>query len=71
MTTAAELASGIRGDEPFMPLFWKILIAFIPTQLPLGVLEGAMTAGMVVLLYKKRPDLLVKMRVLKPEEVTG
>jgi cobalt/nickel transport system permease protein len=67
-TTSIELASGIKGDSPFMPLFWKILIAFIPTQLPLGILEGAMTAGMVVLLYKKRPDLLVKMRVLKPEE---
>jgi cobalt/nickel transport system permease protein len=67
-TTAVELASGIKGDTPFMPLFWKILIAFIPTQLPLGILEGAMTAGMVVLLYKKRPDLLVKMKVLKPEE---
>jgi cobalt/nickel transport system permease protein len=68
LTTSVELASGIRGDSPFLPLFWKILIAFIPTQLPLGILEGAMTAGMVVLLYKKRPDLLVKMRVIKPEE---
>ncbi|HEX9909998.1 MAG TPA: energy-coupling factor ABC transporter permease, partial [Desulfatiglandales bacterium] len=58
-TTSIELASGIKGDSPFMPLFWKILIAFIPTQLPLGILEGAMTAGMIVLLYKKRPDLLV------------
>jgi cobalt/nickel transport system permease protein len=67
-TTSVELTSGIRGNSPFMPLFWKILLAFIPTQLPLGILEGAMTAGMVVLLYKKRPDLLVKMRVLKPEE---
>lgn len=70
-TTSVELASGIKGDSPFMPLFWKILIAFIPTQLPLGILEGAMTAGMVVLLYKKRPDLLIKMRVLKPEEVAA
>ncbi|MCG2709069.1 MAG: energy-coupling factor ABC transporter permease [Thermodesulfovibrionales bacterium] len=68
--TSVELASGIRGDSPFLPLFWKILIAFIPTQLPLGILEGAMTAGMVVLLYKKRPDLLVKMRVIKAAEVT-
>ncbi len=66
--TSLELASGIRGDSPFMPLFWKILIAFIPTQLPLGILEGAMTAGMIVLLYKKRPDLLVKMKVLKAGE---
>lgn len=67
--TSLELALGIRGEAPFIPLFTKILIAFIPTQLPLGILEGAMTAGMVVLLYKKMPDLLVKMRVLKPEEV--
>jgi cobalt/nickel transport system permease protein len=67
-TTSIELASGIKGDSPFMPLFWKILIVFIPTQLPLGILEGAMTAGMIVLLYKKRPDLLVRMKVLKAEE---
>ncbi len=70
LATSAELASGIRGDSPFLPLFSKILIAFIPTQLPLGILEGAMTAGMVVLLYRKRPDLLVKMQVIKPEEVS-
>jgi cobalt/nickel transport system permease protein len=64
LTTSAELASGIRGDSPFLPLFWKIVIAFMPTQLPLGILEGAITSGMVVLLYKKRPDLLVKMGVV-------
>ena len=68
-TTSVVLASGIRGDAPFMPLFWKIIIAFIPTQLPLGILEGAMTAGMVVLLHRKRPDLLVKMKVLTPKEM--
>jgi len=68
LMTSVELASGIKGDSPFVPLFWKVLIAFIPTQLPLGILEGAITAGMVVLLYKKRPDLLVKMRVIKPGE---
>jgi cobalt/nickel transport system permease protein len=71
LTTSVELASGIRGQSPFLPLFWKILIAFVPTQLPLGILEGAMTGGMIVLLYKKRPDLLVKMRVMKPEEVAA
>ena len=63
--TSVELASGIRGEWPFMPLFWKIMIAFIPTQLPLGILEGAITAGVVVLLSKRRPDLLVKMGVVK------
>ncbi|WP_298271493.1 energy-coupling factor ABC transporter permease [Geobacter sp.] len=64
LATSAELTAGIRGSEPFWPLFSKIFVAFIPTQLPLGILEGAMTAGMVVLLHRKRPDLLVKMRVI-------
>ena len=68
-TTSVALAAGIRGDAPFFPLFWKILLAFIPTQFPLGILEGAMTAGMVVLLQRKRPDLLVKMRILTPKEM--
>lgn len=66
LTTAGILAAGIRGSDPFLPLLGKIVLAFVPTQLPLGLLEGAMTAGMVTLLARKRPDLLVKMRVLKP-----
>jgi cobalt/nickel transport system permease protein len=60
---------GIRGDSPFFPLFWKILLAFVPTQLPLGILEGAITSGMIILLYKKRPDLLIRMRVITVKEV--
>jgi cobalt/nickel transport system permease protein len=67
--TSLILASGIRGDAPFWPLFVKVVLAFIPTQLPLGVLEGVITAGMVTLLYKKRPDLLVKMRVITEREL--
>jgi cobalt/nickel transport system permease protein len=68
LSTSVELASGIRGDAPFFPLFTKIVIAFVPTQLPLGILEGAMTAGMVVLLSRKRPDLLIRMRVIKEQK---
>ncbi len=71
LSTSVELASGIRGNAPFFPLFTKIVIAFVPTQLPLGILEGAMTAGMLLLLCRKRPDLLVKMRVISAEEVTA
>jgi cobalt/nickel transport system permease protein len=69
LATSAELASGIRGSEPFLRLLEKIMIAFIPTQLPLGILEGAMTAGMVILLNKKRPDILVRMRIIEPGKV--
>ena len=69
IATAAELALGIKGEEPFMAMFMKILIAFMPTQLPLGIIEGAMTAGIVVLLHKKRPDILRRMGLLKKAEV--
>lgn len=71
ITTSVELASGIRGDAPFFPLFTKILIAFVPTQLPLGILEGFMTAGMVSLLLRRRADLLVKLGVIEPEHAGG
>jgi len=67
--TSLILASGIRGDAPLLPLFAKVVVAFIPTQLPLGILEGVITAGMVTLLYKKRPDLLVRMKVITEREL--
>jgi len=71
LTTSVELAAGIRGDSAFLPLFLKIVVAFVPTQLPLGILEGAMTAGMVGLLARRRADLLVKLGVMKPEHAGG
>lgn len=68
ITTSAELAAGIKGEAAFLPLFFKIVLAFIPTQLPIGIVEGAMTAGMVSLLFKRRADLLVKLGVITPEQ---
>lgn len=58
--TAMVMALGIRGSSPFWPLAGKIALAFVPTQLPLGIIEGAITAGMVSLLMRKRPDLLAR-----------
>lgn len=58
--TALIMAAGIRGDSPFWPLAGKITLAFVPTQLPLGIIEGAITAGMISLLSTKRPDLLAR-----------
>jgi cobalt/nickel transport system permease protein len=55
--TSFSLASALHGPGGFMGLFTTILVAFIPTQLPLGLLEGFMTAGAVVFLYNRRPEL--------------
>jgi cobalt/nickel transport system permease protein len=64
--TSLELALGLHGDRPIVPLFLTIGAAFIPTQLPLGLLEGAMTAGAVRFLARRRPDLLARIGLLKP-----
>jgi cobalt/nickel transport system permease protein len=58
--TALIMAAGIRGESAFWPLAGKIGLAFVPTQLPLGIIEGAITAGMISLLSRKRPDLLAR-----------
>jgi cobalt/nickel transport system permease protein len=68
LATSGILAAGIRDADPFWPLATRIVLAFMPTQLPLGLLEGAMTAGMVTLLARKRPDLLVKMKLISKTE---
>lgn len=58
LATAGILASGIKGDAPFIPIAGKITVAFLPTQIPLGIIEGVITAGMLALLARRRPDIL-------------
>src|SRR3990167_1116774 len=63
-TTSFELASALHGSKSMLSLFYTILVAFIPTQLPLGILEGFLTGGMVVFVYKRRPDILLQLSVI-------
>ena len=65
MTTSFELASALHGSKSMLSLFYTILVAFIPTQLPLGILEGFLTGGMIVFVYKRRPDILSSLGVIK------
>lgn len=65
IATSFELASALAGSKPVFSLFMAILAAFVPTQLPLGILEGFLTGGMVVFVYKRRPDILVSLGVIK------
>lgn len=65
ITTSFELALALHGTKPMFSLFCTILIAFIPTQLPLGILEGFLTGGMIVFVAKRRPDILTSLGVIK------
>ena len=69
ITTSFELASALHGSKPMLSLFYTILVAFIPTQLPLGILEGFLTGGMVVFVYKRRPDILNSLGVIEKSKV--
>lgn len=61
--TSFELASALRGDGSLSTLFVAILAAFVPTQLPLGIFEGFLTAGAYRFIYVRRPELLQKLAV--------
>ncbi|MEK7827237.1 MAG: energy-coupling factor ABC transporter permease [Thermodesulfobacteriota bacterium] len=39
-------------------MFSLILLAFVPTQLPLGILEGFLCAGVLKFIRNRRPELL-------------
>lgn len=57
-TTSAELATALHGDKSTLALFIAIMIAFVPTQLPLGIFEGFLSAGAYKFVDGRRPDLL-------------
>jgi cobalt/nickel transport system permease protein len=57
-TTAFELSSALHGDSSLWTMFATICVAFAPTQLPLGILEGLFTGGVVTIVYQRRPELL-------------
>lgn len=58
VTTAFQLALALKGEELFSSFFLKILLAFIPIQGPLSILEGLITSSLAVALAKRRKDLL-------------
>ncbi|MCX7613509.1 MAG: energy-coupling factor ABC transporter permease [Caldimicrobium sp.] len=65
--TALQLALALSEGEPWGSLWVKILLAFTPTQVPLGLLEGVITAGVVTAIAKRRSNLLIT-EVLKFQE---
>jgi cobalt/nickel transport system permease protein len=60
-TTAFELTLGLHGFRGFGPTFAGLCLAFAPTQLPLGLLEGALTAGALSFLRRRRASLFTQL----------
>ncbi len=62
--TSFELAMGLGSKGQFFGMFKAILVAFIPTQLPIGILEGFAAAGFFVFVMNRRPDILIRLGVI-------
>ncbi|MBI4026101.1 MAG: energy-coupling factor ABC transporter permease [Verrucomicrobia bacterium] len=67
--TSFELASALHGSGSMLKMFLVIGAAFAPTQIPLGIFEGFLTAGAWRFIQARRPGLLE--RVGKQPEKSG
>lgn len=63
--TSFEMALALHGTHSLWSVLGQIYLAFMPTQVPLSLLEGAVTGGIVVYVRKHRPDILRKLGVLQ------
>jgi len=57
--TSLELAGALADPANFLKMLATILLAFVPTQVPLGILEGFISAGAYSFILFRRPDLLL------------
>ena len=58
-TTSFELASALHAKRlACWTMFAAIALSFVPTQLPLGIIEGVVTAGAYRFVLSRRPELL-------------
>ena len=61
LTTAGQLALVMQNDGSLRTMFLSIVAAFIPTQIPLGIMEGLISAGAYRFILDRRPDLFQKL----------
>ncbi len=56
--TSFELAAALSGGGSFTAMLSLILVAFVPTQIPLGIFEGFLCAGALKFIRNRKPELL-------------
>lgn len=66
--TSMELAAALHGDDSFGAMFASIALSFCPTQIPLGIIEGFLSAGALAFIQARRPEIL---RLWQPTAVPG
>lgn len=59
------------GDGGYVSLFVTVLVAFVPTQVPLGLLEGVIAVTVVGFLLRRRPEMVRRLTRIVPVIVFG
>lgn len=62
--TALSMALALHGDQSVWSVWLMVFGAFLPTQIPLAILEAVLTAGMLNFMLSRRPDIVAKLAVL-------
>lgn len=55
--TALTMSLALHGDRGILDMWATIFLAFMPTQIPLAILEAVLTAGMLNFVVSRRPDI--------------
>ena len=63
--TALTMSLALHGDRSILDVWTMIFIAFLPTQIPLAILEAALTAGMLNFVVSRRPDIAARLGLLR------
>jgi cobalt/nickel transport system permease protein len=56
--TSFFLATALHGDVSWGTMFLSVLVAFVPTQVPLGILEGIISGVAYRFVQTRRPELI-------------
>ena len=60
--TSLELATALHGNASVGHAFAAVVLAFCPTQIPLGILEGFLTAAACRFIEARRPGLIASLK---------
>jgi cobalt/nickel transport system permease protein len=63
--TALTMSLALHGERGIFDVTAMIFAAFLPTQIPLAILEGALTAIMVNFVVSRRPDIAGRLGLLR------
>jgi cobalt/nickel transport system permease protein len=55
---AGMLGLALAGEKPFLHWFTTVVLGLSPVQVPLALLEGALSVAIVRALARRRPDLV-------------